>query len=148
MGLLTLVLLIAAGAALVAQNLIMVRITSTVSTVLIALVMNSGVGLLFLLILLIGRSGFSGFKEVVESFRIWNVIPGILGSFFVFASIIGYQRFGAAGAVSVIVSSQLIFGFISDILKGKFSDLSDCQPAIIGIGLLMVGAVLVAFRTS
>lgn len=48
-------LLMAAGAALVIQNLLMVQITSTVSTVLITLLVNSAVGFVILLGLLLGR---------------------------------------------------------------------------------------------
>ncbi len=36
------------------------------------------------------------------------MIPGLLGSFFVFASISGYQNVGAATTIAVLVASQLI----------------------------------------
>ena len=57
MNYLTLGLLIAAGAALVVQNLLMVQITGGASTALVALLTNSAVGFLLLLALLVGKSG-------------------------------------------------------------------------------------------
>ncbi|HCN46153.1 MAG TPA: hypothetical protein DIT18_11280, partial [Pseudomonas sp.] len=86
------ILLIAAGAALVVQNLLMVQITSGVSTVLITLLVNSAVGFFILLGLLLGRSGVAGLGEAVGALRYWSLLPGVLGSFVVFASISGYQR--------------------------------------------------------
>lgn len=39
-----------------------------------------------------------------------TLIPGLLGSFFVFAGISGYQNVGAATIIAVLVASQLIGG--------------------------------------
>ena len=50
---LTILLLVAAGIALVVQNLMMVRITATVSTILITLVINSVGGRTVLLLVLL-----------------------------------------------------------------------------------------------
>ena len=91
----TFALLVAAGAALVAQNLLMARITGAASSVLVALMMNSAVGLVALSVLLLGKAGMSGATGITGMFRPWFVIPGLLGTFFVFASITGYREFGA-----------------------------------------------------
>ena len=80
-------LLVAAGAGLVIQNLLMARITGAASTILVALVVNAAVGLALLSALLLRRNGVAGINEVVGSFRPWFILPGLLGSFFVFASI-------------------------------------------------------------
>src|SRR5438128_9864777 len=95
----TILLHVAAGISLVVQNLLMIRITAVASTVLIALVINSGVGLVFLLLHLLGRNGLDGLVEAVGTIRIWSLLPGLLGSFFVFAGIHGYQRLGAAPTI-------------------------------------------------
>ncbi|QVV82529.1 EamA-like transporter family protein, partial [Serratia marcescens] len=59
-----LLLLIAAGMGLVVQNLLMVRITESVSTILITLVINSSVGLLLLVGLLLAKNGLGAVVEV------------------------------------------------------------------------------------
>lgn len=138
-------LLIGAGAAVVVQNFLMTRITESASTVLIALIMNSMVGLVALMTLLAVRSGSAGFSEIASSFRIWNLLPGLLGSFFVFASITGYQRFGAATTIAVIVASQLIFGLLMDAVRAHGPQHG--FQALIGAGMLVVGAFLVASRS-
>jgi transporter family-2 protein len=146
MAALVFLLLIVAGAALVAQNLLMAQMTASVSTVLIALVMNSAVGLLALSILLVGRAGLSGVGETIGAFRPWSILPGLLGSFFVFASIVGYQRLGAAATISILVASQLVFGLAIDIARSDPATAQSQLPAFIGAGLLISGAILVASR--
>lgn len=140
-------LLVAAGAAIVAQNLLMAHITAGVSTVLIALVMNSAVGLVALSIMLVGRSGFAGISEAFGAVRIWGILPGLLGSFFVFASIVGYQRLGPAVTISILVASQLIFGLALDMARSDASSVQSWLPAIAGAVLLVSGAFLVASRS-
>lgn len=64
----TVMVLMAAGISVVVQNLLMVRITTSVSTVLITLVINSGAGLAILLAVLIARTDSSGIMELIGRF--------------------------------------------------------------------------------
>lgn len=143
----TILLLVAAGISLVAQNLLMVRMTEAASTVLITLVINSGVGLALLLLLLLGRSGISGITEALGTIRPWSLLPGLLGSFFVFAGIVGYQRLGAASTIAVLVSSQLVAGLIIDASRSTSPGFQSHALAILGGVLLIAGAFLVVRRT-
>lgn len=79
---LTLAFLIAAGIGLVVQNTLMVRITQTSSTILIAMLLNSLVGIVLFVSILWFKQGMAGFGELVSSVRWWTLIPGLLGSFF------------------------------------------------------------------
>lgn len=137
-------LVIAAGVLLVLQNLLMVRITSSSSTVLITLVVNSGVGLLLLLCCLLLRNGLGGISETLHAWRWWYLLPGLLGSFFVFASITGYQRLGPAVTIATLVASQLIAGLIADGLRSD-SPLARLDfSSAAGVVLLVAGSFLVA----
>ena len=138
---LTLAFLIAAGIGLVVQNTLMVRITQTSSTILIAMLLNSLVGILWF------KQGMAGFGELVSSVRWWTLIPGLLGSFFVFASISGYQNVGAATTIAVLVASQLIGGLMLDIFRSHGVPLRALFGPICGAILLVVGAWLVARRS-
>ena len=109
--------LVAAGVGLVVQNTLMVRITQTSSTILIAMLLNSLVGIVLFVSILWFKQGMAGFGELVSSVRWWTLIPGLLGSFFVFASISGYQNVGAATTIAVLVASQLIGGLVLDIFR-------------------------------
>ena len=141
---LTLAMLAAAGVALVIQNLLMVRITEAASTVVVTLILNSSAGLLLLMCLLVLRNGAAGLGEVVGAFRPWTILPGLLGSFFVFAGIIGYQRVGAAATIAVLVASQLITGLVVDVLKADATHARPSLLAFAGAALLLMGACLVA----
>lgn len=139
----TIALLVAAGIALVMQNLLMVRITENASTVLITLVINVGIGLLLLLVVLLLRAGAGGLTEVIGALRPWAILPGLLGSFFVFAGIVGYQKVGPAATISVLVASQLLTGMLVDAWKAdagyeRFNSLS-----LLGAFLLVAGALLI-----
>ena len=73
---LTLAFLIAAGIGLVVQNTLMVRITQTSSTILIAMLLNSLVGIVLFVSILWFKQGMAGFGELVSSVRWWTLIPG------------------------------------------------------------------------
>ncbi|WP_318389446.1 DMT family transporter [Enterobacter sp.] len=143
---LTLVFLVAAGIGLVVQNTLMVRITQSASTVLIAMLLNSLVGIVLFVSILLIKHGLAGFGELAATVRWWTLIPGLLGSFFVFASISGYQYVGAATTIAVLVASQLIGGLVMDILKSQGVPLRALIGPVCGALLLVIGAWLVARR--
>lgn len=118
-GSLTLAFLVAAGVGLVVQNTLMVRITQSVSTILIAMLLNSLVGIVIFVTLLLLRQGVAGFHELALNVKWWTLIPGMLGSFFVFASISGYQTVGAATTIAVLVASQLVGRLIMDLIRAR-----------------------------
>ncbi|WP_374604960.1 DMT family transporter [Niveibacterium sp.] len=140
---LTLAMLAAAGAALVIQNLLMVRITQSVSTIVITLVANSAVGLVLLVSTLLARNGVAGITEALGAARWWWLLPGLLGSYFVFAGIMGYQRVGAAATISVLVASQLLAGLAADALKAENPLSRLGLPSLLGAALLVAGAYLI-----
>ena len=144
----TVATLILAGISLVLQNALMVRITQSVSTVLITLVINSSFGLTALLAILISRNGLAGLTEAAGAVRPWALLPGLLGSFFVFAGIMGYQRLGAAPTIAVLVASQLLAGLAFDaaVAEQRVAGFNTWQ--LVGALLLVAGAVLVAGRTA
>lgn len=78
---LTLACLIAAGVGLVVQNTLMVRITQSASTILIAMLLNSLVGMVIFVTILLLRHGAAGFQELALNIKWWTLIPGLLGSF-------------------------------------------------------------------
>ncbi|MCB1334006.1 MAG: DMT family transporter [Roseivivax sp.] len=142
----TLGLLVTAGAALVAQNLLMARITGMAGSVLVALVVNAAVGLTLLSVLLLARGGMSGLAEATGLLRWWFLIPGLLGSYFVFASITGYRQLGAAPTIAVLVASQLLFGLVWDIARTEALTLRAVVSSALGVALLIGGAVVIVTR--
>ncbi|WBU51546.1 DMT family transporter [Kosakonia pseudosacchari] len=143
---LTLTFLIAAGIGLVVQNTLMVRITQSASTILIAMLLNSLVGIVLFVSILLIKHGVGGFQELYASVKWWTLIPGLLGSFFVFASISGYQYVGAATTIAVLVASQLIGGLVMDVVRSQGVALKALIGPVCGAVLLVLGAWLVARR--
>lgn len=148
---LTLACLIAAGVGLVVQNTLMVRITQAASTILIAMLLNSLVGIVIFVTMLLLRQGVAGFQELALSVKWWTLIPGLLGSFFVFASISfasisGYQNVGAATTIAVLVASQLVGGLIMDLVRAHGVPVRALIGPLCGAVMLVVGAWLVARR--
>lgn len=143
---LTLAFLVAAGIGLVVQNTLMVRITQSSSTILIAMLLNSLVGIVLFVSILLIKQGVGGFQELVSSVKWWTLIPGLLGSFFVFASISGYQNVGAATTIAVLIASQLIGGLVMDVVKSEGVALRALVGPVCGAVLLVIGAWLVARR--
>lgn len=138
---LTLACLIAAGVGLVVQNTLMVRITQAASTILIAMLLNSLVGIVIFVTMLLLRQGVAGFQELALSVKWWTLIPGLLGSFFVFASISGYQNVGAATTIAVLVG-----GLIMDLVRAHGVPVRALIGPLCGAVMLVVGAWLVARR--
>ena len=143
---LTLCFLVAAGIGLVVQNTLMVRITQSSSTILIAMLLNSLVGIVLFFSILLVKHGLAGFSELVATVRWWTLLPGLLGSFFVFASISGYQYVGAATTIAVLVASQLIGGLVMDVVRSQGVALKALIGPVCGAVLLVIGAWLVARR--
>ncbi|MBO1361024.1 DMT family transporter [Acetobacter sacchari] len=141
-------ILIAAGIALVAQNLLMTSMTRSVSTVTIVLATNSAVGLLAWLGLLVIQGGFSGVIEGARAFRLTCFLPGLLGSFSVFASIYGYQRLGVSATVSTLVASQLTCGLCIDLIRSPNLNTPQTVSLFVGVALLVSGAILVSSHTG
>jgi len=143
---LTLLFLAAAGIGLVVQNTLMVRITQSSSTVLIAMLLNSLVGIVLFVSILLMKYGLAGFSELAATVRWWTLIPGLLGSFFVFASISGYQYVGAATTIAVLVASQLIGGLVMDLVKSHGVPWRALVGPVCGAVFGVIGAWLVARR--
>lgn len=78
---LTLAFLVAAGIGLVVQNTLMVRITQSSSTILIAMLLNSLVGIVLFVSILLVKNGLAGFSELASTVRWWTLVPGLLGHF-------------------------------------------------------------------
>lgn len=138
----TFIILVAAGISLVIQNLVMVKITEKVSTVTITLLLNSISGLLILLTILCIKNGMSGLNEAIKNISPMTLVPGALGSFFVFSGVLGYKHLGAAKTIAILVGSQLVFGIIADSVSTPIPS-KPALSTIIGAILLMAGVVLI-----
>jgi len=82
----------------------------------------------------------AGLGEMVQAMQPWLLLPGLLGSFFVFAGIMGYQSIGAAATIAVLVASQLITGLL---VQARQTHALPDTSSLLGALLLMAGVVLI-----
>ena len=139
--------LLALGAlALVLQNLIMVKISGQFTSPLIAMAVNSVVGITLLFALIFWRQGSGGLAQIPQALGGLGIIPGLLGTLFVFSSIYGYQMLGPTRAVTVLVAAQLTFGLLIDLMAQRPGIAT--PKTLLGVALLILGAVLVLSRSG
>jgi transporter family-2 protein len=144
---LTLLLVIAAAAGLVVQNALMTRIAAG-GPALAALLANSAVGLVLIAGLGCWLYGPGFPAETLRHFRPYWLLPGMLGTFFVFASVTGYRDLGAAPTTAALVASQLCCGLLADGfgLTGPGREVGASQW--LGALLLVAGALLTVQHRS
>lgn len=102
-------------------------------------------GLTQLLSLLALRSGKAGFTELATALSWRSLIPGLRGTFSVFANLLGYQRLGAGTTISVLVTSQLIGGLIADAIRTGSAKID--AATLVGAVMPEVGTVLLTTKT-
>jgi bacterial/archaeal transporter family-2 protein len=137
------VLALASGASLAVQYAIMLAVTTRGVSLASALLVNSLVGLVVLGAIETSRDGPRFIIEIVARAKPWFVLPGLLGTFFVFASLYGYQHQGAAATIVLVVAAQLATGLVLDGLGLTGTARPIGGETLLGAALLVTGAVLV-----
>jgi transporter family-2 protein len=140
---LAILLAIVGGAALVVQNAIMVTIARSGVSLTGALFVNSAVGLLLLGLIETWRGGPGFAIDLAARAQYWFLLPGILGTAFVFASLYGYRHQGAATTIVLVVAAQLVTGLAFDATGLTGTARAITAERIIGVALLFAGAFLV-----
>jgi transporter family-2 protein len=142
-------LCLVAGAALVLQNALMGAIVARGTGLTGALLCNSLVGLSLLGLVEIWRSGPAFPLRLAERAEPWFLVPGLLGTLVVAASLYGYRQQGATVTVAMVVTGQLVAGIAGDAMGltgrrgGLGPETSIGLQTWIGAALLLAGAVLI-----
>ncbi|WP_167858583.1 DMT family transporter [Methylobacterium nonmethylotrophicum] len=142
-------LCLVAGAALVVQNALMGAMAARGAGLTGALLCNSLVGLSLLGLVEAWRSGPGFPLRLIERAEPWFLLPGLLGTLFVAASLYGYRQQGATVTVALVVAGQLAAGIAGDAAGltgrrvGVNPDSSLGWETWLGAALLLAGAVLI-----
>lgn len=75
-----------------------------------------------------------------------NVLLGVLGTVFVFASIHGYRRLEPTTTIATLVASQLILGLVVDLARAPSFNIQQVTLPLSGGVLLVSGARRAAGR--
>ena len=136
-------LALAGGAALAIQNAIMAAVVGRGVGFIATLIINSTIGLVALCAIETIRSGPGFAADIVAQAKPWFVLPGLLGTFFVFAGVFGYRHLGAATTIALIVAAQLAMGIALDAMGLVGGSRQIGLQMLLGAVLLVTGAWLV-----
>ncbi len=142
--LLPVLLMLCAGAAVALQPSINARLAEKVGILESACISFAvGAAALFLAVLCSGKLTVRELPEAAW----WEWTGGILGAFFVSATILSIPRIGTAAAMAVAISAQLLTGLFLDhfgILG--FGGMQLDAKRMLGAALLLMGAGLIVHR--
>jgi transporter family-2 protein len=142
--LLPVLLMLFAGAAVALQPSINARLAEKVGFLESACISFAvGTAALLVAVLCSGRGTVRGFSGTAW----WEWSGGILGAFFVSATILAVPRIGTAAAMAAAISAQLLTGLILDHfgLLG-FGGIQTDLKRMLGATLLLAGAALIVHR--
>lgn len=139
----TLAWIVAAGALLPLQNLLLAAMVSRGLGSVTALAINSVVGVVLLAALNLALYGPAVLATAARNWQVWFVLPGVLGTCVVFAVLSGYTRLGATLPTICLIAGQLTASVLLDV--GGFTGRRGEFPASYwaGVVLFTTGAVMV-----
>jgi transporter family-2 protein len=126
------------------QALINTRLGTAAGNAFVAAMISFAVGFTSLTIVLAVRTAGAVRWEGLRGAPWWAYVGGMLGAFFIVATIYGVPRVGAAVWLSAAVLGQVTFSLVADHF-GFFgvSQHAVSLPRLVGIVLVIVGVVMV-----
>jgi bacterial/archaeal transporter family-2 protein len=136
-------LVFAAGVAMAVQNLLLAAMVGRGLGSVTALAVNSAVGLALLAVVNAAAYGSSAGSSVALAWRWRFVLPGMLGTFVVFAVLFGFRTIGATQPVVAAIAGQVLAAVTLDAI-GVTSRPGTLTPmGWIGAALFVAGACMV-----
>ena len=133
-----------AGIGVATQALINTRLGGAAGNPFVAAMISFAVGFTSLAIVLTLRTTESGRWEGLRAAPWWAYVGGMLGAFFIVATIYGVPRVGAALWLSAAVLGQVTFSLVADHFGFFGVNVHPVTlPRLLGIVLVVVGVVLV-----
>ena len=137
------ILAISAGAAIAVQNVVMVAMLGRGVGLVGALLLNSTVGIAILIAIELARGGLFFPAALFARFELWFLVPGVLGTGYVFASLLSYAKQGATMTIVSIVAAQLSTGLLLDAAGLVTSPRLPSSSQLAGLCFLLIGVMLV-----
>ncbi|BCT42340.1 membrane protein (plasmid) [Bacillus cereus] len=143
MWILFLIFAFLAGLALPIQFSINAQLRTFVGSPLVAATISFIVGAITLFTISLFKAGFS-FNKGIASAPWWVWTGGVLGAFYVLATIILIPRIGAGTTVALVLAGQIVASVLIDhfgLINVPIHLLS--MPRILGAILVIIGVVLI-----
>ena len=133
------------GVALAIQNLILSGIAARGLAFPTVLLLNTLVGLALLLAINFAVTGTAFVAGVAAAWRWWFLLPGLLGTFVMFAMVFGYTRAGAAAPTIGLIAGQVLASTLLDAMQIGPGSRPPSASALLGGLLVAAGATLVVW---
>lgn len=133
-----------AGLALPIQFSINAQLRTVVGSPLIAATISFIVGAITLFTVSLFKAGFNFNKDSITSAPWWVWTGGVLGAFYVLATIILIPRIGAGATVALVLAGQIVAAVLIDhfgLINVPIQLLS--LPRILGAILVIIGVILI-----
>ncbi|GAB4267406.1 MAG: DMT family transporter [Deferrisomatales bacterium] len=136
----------AAGAVSAFQPLVNARLAQKVGGILPSAAVSFAVGTLVLcaVVTCLGQApGWAGVRDSTW----WELTGGLIGAFYVSATILVFPRLGTAAAMATVIAAQLTAGLVLDQVGAfGFRQISLDWKRVAGVVLLLAGAALIHRR--
>jgi|ERR1043166_5827408 transporter family-2 protein len=135
------------GAGLTLQMAWNARLRTGTGSPILATLISVLVSLVSLLLVWASGTTERGSIPAFNSLPKWAWLGGVLGVFYLVASLIAIPRLGAAAVFSLVIAGQMITALVLD-ATGVFGvpQLSVSTPRIFGAALLLIGVILIQKR--
>ncbi len=136
-------LALAGGFLLALQNLVLSSLAARGLAFPAVLLLNTLVGLVLLLSINVATTGSAFVGHITAAWTPWYLVPGLLGTFVVFAMVFGYSRVGAAAPTIGLIAGQILAAFLIDALQVGPTSRPLSLMSVLGAVLVAAGAAVV-----
>lgn len=136
-------LALAGGFVLALQNLVLSSLAARGLAFPAVLLLNTLVGLALLLSINVATTGTAFVGQITAAWTPWYLVPGLLGTFVVFAMVFGYSRVGATAPTIGLIAGQILAAIALDALQVGPSSRPLSLAGVLGALLVAAGAVIV-----
>ncbi len=136
-------LVIAAGAVFSVQNLLLAAMVARGVGQFTVLALNAGVAIFLLVALNAAFYGASALTIMARTWQWWYLIPGLMGTFVVFALVFGYTKAGAALPAVALITGQVTTAFLLDAGGISARPVKLTLLSWVGLAMFLGGAALI-----
>lgn len=138
-------LALAGGFVLALQNLLLSSLAARGLAFPAVLLLNTLVGLVLLLSINVATTGSTFVDQITSAWTPWYLVPGLLGTFVVFAMVFGYSRVGATAPTIGLIAGQILAALVIDALHVGPTSRPLSWAGVLGTLLVAAGAALVVW---
>lgn len=140
-----LALALTAGVVLAIQNVVLSSLAGRGLPFPAVLLLNTLVGFALLMSINVATTGAGFIDQIRGAWTPWYLVPGLLGTFVVFAMVFGFSRVGAAMPTIGLIAGQILAAVAIDAFKLGPTSRPLSLTGTLGALLVAAGAIIVVW---